>query len=203
MSLTELLGLPGVVEEVELLGPVGFLAFHGGLEGGTETVARLAAAATGASLYTVVQPPSVRWHLPSHVVGTAPTAALQAFLSHVETAIAVHGYGRPDRPRDLLIGGGNRRLATSLGDALRRHLPEWNVVDDLEAVPAAMRGLHPTNPVNLCRDGGVQLELPPSVRGASGRWIDANLDCTPHLGLIAALVEVAGGPHPREGWSGG
>jgi phage replication-related protein YjqB (UPF0714/DUF867 family) len=55
-----------------------------------------------------------------------------------------------------------------------------------------MRGLHPTNPVNLCRHGGVQLELPPAVRGASGRWIDANLHCRPEPGLIEALAEVAG-----------
>lgn len=192
MSLAELLDLPGVVEEVVLAGPIGLLAFHGGLEGGTEVVARRAAAAAGASLYTVVQPPSVRWHLPSHLVGVAPTPALQAFLSHVDTAIAVHGYGRPDRPRDLLIGGGNRTLGGSLAASLRRHLPGWNILDDLDDLPIAMRGLHPTNPVNLCHHGGVQLELPPAVRGASGRWIDANLDCRPELGLVQALAEVAG-----------
>ena len=190
MSLADLVDLPGVVEETVLAGPVGFLAFHGGLEGGTETVARLAAAASGASLYTVTQPPTVRWHLPSHEVGMAPTPALAGFLAHVETAVAVHGYGRHDRPRDLLVGGANRGLAKALGDALRRHLPEWNIIDDIDDLPAGMRGLHPTNPVNLCRDGGVQLELPPQVRGASGRWVDPNTDCRPEPGLVDALVEL-------------
>ena len=48
MSLAELLAVAGVEERVELAGPVGLLAFHGGLEGGTETVAAAAAARSGA-----------------------------------------------------------------------------------------------------------------------------------------------------------
>jgi phage replication-related protein YjqB (UPF0714/DUF867 family) len=190
-GLAELLALPGVEERSVLAGPVGFLAFHGGLEGGTETVAVAAAAGSGGSLYLVVQPPAVRWHLPSHVVGAGASPALLAFLDHVEVGIAIHGYGRPDRPRDLLVGGGNRPLAARVGAALRRHLPGYVVVDDLDDLPPEMRGLHPDNPVNRCRRGGVQLELPPGIRGASGRWIDANTDCVPEPGLVQALVEIA------------
>jgi phage replication-related protein YjqB (UPF0714/DUF867 family) len=190
-GLAELLALPGVEERCILAGPVGFLAFHGGLEGGTETIAAAAAAASGASLYTVVQPPAVRWHLPSHMVGAGASPALLGFLDHVEVGIAIHGYGRPGRPRDLLLGGRNRQLAAQLGAALRRHLPGYVVVDDLAELPQEMRGLHPDNPINRCRHGGVQLELPPGVRGASGRWIDANTDCVPEAGLVDALAEVA------------
>ncbi|HEY2430809.1 MAG TPA: poly-gamma-glutamate hydrolase family protein [Acidimicrobiales bacterium] len=192
MSLGELLALPGVEERCVLAGPVGFLAFHGGLEGGTEVVAAAAAGASGASLYTVVQPPTIRWHLPSHVVGAGASPALLRFLDHVETAIAIHGYGRPGRPRDILVGGGNRRLARRLGAVLRRRLTGYNVLDDLDELPREMRGLHPDNPVNRCRGGGVQLELPPLARGASGRWIDANTGCVPLPDLIGALTEVAG-----------
>ncbi|MHB8464659.1 MAG: poly-gamma-glutamate hydrolase family protein [Acidimicrobiales bacterium] len=189
--VAELLTLPGVEERTVLAGRLGFLAFHGGLEGGTETVASEAAAASGASLYLLVQPPSVRWHLPSHVVGADPSPALTEFLAHVDVAVAVHGYGRPDRPRDLLLGGRNRELAASLGEQLRVHLPAWQVVDDLSLVPPGMRGLHATNPVNRCRGQGVQLELPPGVRGATGRWVDANTDCVPEAGLIDALIATA------------
>jgi phage replication-related protein YjqB (UPF0714/DUF867 family) len=190
-DLAELLALPGVEERCVLAGPLGFLAFHGGLEGGTETVAAEAAAASGASLYAVVQPPTVRWHLPSHVVGARPSPALRRFLDHVEVGIAIHGYGRPGRPRDLLVGGGHRELARSLGSVLRRHLPDFVIIDDLDELPREVRGLHPDNPVNRCRAGGVQLELPPLVRGASGRWIDANTECAPLPALIDALVEAA------------
>jgi phage replication-related protein YjqB (UPF0714/DUF867 family) len=33
-------------------------------------------------------------------------------------------------------------------------------------IPSHLRGLHPSNPVNLVASGGVQLELPPRVRRA-------------------------------------
>jgi len=190
MSLAELLAMPGVEERVELAGPVGLLAFHGGLEGGTETVAAAAAARSHASLYTIVQPPTLRWHLPSHRVGAGASPALLRFLDHVEVAIAVHGYGRPGRPRDLLLGGTNRVLAARLARLLSARLPGWTVIDDLAELPREMRGLHPDNPVNRCRGGGVQLELPPAVRGASGRLLDAAV-CAPEPGLVAALAEVA------------
>ncbi len=177
MTFAELLALPGVVERSVLAGPVGFLAFHGGLEAGTEAVAAAAAEATGGSLYTVVQPPDVRWHVPSHRVASP---ALEEFLAGIEVAVAIHGYGRRDRPRDLLVGGCDRERAASLAAGLRRHLPGWVVVDDLENVPTAVRGLHPANPVNRCRAGGVQLELPPRIR-----------TMPPDPALVAALVEVA------------
>ncbi len=147
---------------------------------------------SGASLYTIVQPPTLRWHLPSHTVGAGASPALVRFLDHIEVAVAVHGYGRPGRGRDLLLGGRNRTLATQLAEALRRHLPDWTVVDDLAELPREMRGLHPDNPVNRCRGGGVQLELPPAVRGASGRLLDTQV-CVPEPGLVAALAEVGGG----------
>ncbi len=177
MTFAELLALPGVVERSVLAGRVGFLAFHGGLEAGTEDVAAAAAEAAGGSLYTVVQPSSVRWHVPSHQVASP---ALGAFLDHVDVGVSVHGYGRRDRPRDILVGGRDRQRAAALAATLRRHLPAWVVVDDMENMPAAVRGLHPRNPVNRCRRGGVQLELPPRIRPVP-----------PDAGLVAALVEVA------------
>lgn len=201
-GVEELLAYEGVEENLVLDGHFGFLAFHGGLEGGTETVAARAAAASGASYYSIVQPPSIRWHLPSHQIGADPPLRLVAFLDHVDIAIAVHGYGRPARPRDILLGGRNRPLAQELGTSLRRHLPDWNVVDDLDQVPAEMRGLHPDNPVNRVRASGVQLELPPDVRGASGRWADANEGCMPIDGLVEALAEVAARYRCNRPWTG-
>jgi phage replication-related protein YjqB (UPF0714/DUF867 family) len=42
------------------------------------------------------------------------------------------------------------------------------VVDELQAVPPALRGVHPRNPVNLPAGGGAQLELPPRLRAGTG-----------------------------------
>jgi phage replication-related protein YjqB (UPF0714/DUF867 family) len=65
----------------------------------------------------------------------------------------------------LLLGGSNRELALALGDELRSRLPGFTIEDDIDRIPVELRGLHKANPVNLPRHGGVQLELPPRVRG--------------------------------------
>ncbi len=81
--------------------------------------------------------------------------------------MSLHGYGRDGRSTQLLAGGRNRALA----DHLARHvrLAGYRVITDLEDIPAELRGLHPANPVNRVRDGGVQLELSARVRGLSPR----------------------------------
>jgi len=169
--LAELLGQRDVEEELVLGSAVGFLAVHGGsLERHTDTIARAAAGLAGASLYAVVQPPHLRWHLPSHEFDPAASPALACFLDHVELVVAVHGYGRQGRWTDVLLGGGNRALAHDLGRRLGRALPEYRMVTDLADIPVRLRGMHPANPVNRARRGGVQLELPPRVRGLGPLW---------------------------------
>ena len=84
----------------------------------------------------------------------------------------MHGYGRDGMWTSLLLGGRDRALAQELGAALRPALAGYEVVDDLDAIPVDLRGLHAENPVNKVRAGGVQLELPPRVRGHSPVWAD-------------------------------
>jgi phage replication-related protein YjqB (UPF0714/DUF867 family) len=195
----ELLRQPGVVETLELRSRFGVMAFHGGLEGGTEVVAAAGAALSGASLYTVVQPATLTWHVPSAEVLAAHSARLAQFLDHVDVAVAIHGYGRPGRPSDLLLGGRNRALAAHLASHLRHALPGFTVTDDLSAIPAELRGMHLDNPVNQPRHGGVQLELPPRVRGASLSRLDRSGICVPAPGVIEALAAaVAGWPAASE-----
>lgn len=194
----DLLRQPGVQEVVELRSTFGFLAFHGGsLERVTDVVAGAAAERAGASLYAVVQPDDLRWHVPSSEVRADASPALATFLSHVDVAVAVHGYGRPDRWRSLLVGGRNRALAAHVGGALAPALPHYDVVTDLQRIPVELRGLHPDNPVNVPRTGGAQLELPPRVRGMGpywAAWRDANGDgrLTPHTeALVDGLAAAA------------
>jgi phage replication-related protein YjqB (UPF0714/DUF867 family) len=174
----ELLRHPGVDEAVSLRGAIGVLAPHGGnLEGGTDRVATAAADAAGASLYTVCQPEGLRWHIPSTLIGPDDSPALASFLGHVDTAIAVHGYGRPSLRRCMLVGGRNRELAALVASALRENVLGFRVIDDLDEIPRELRGLHPRNVVNLPPLGGVQLELPPSARDPEAP------------GLVAALAD--------------
>ena len=167
----DLLRQPGVEEVVELRSSFGFLAFHGGsLEQQTDAIAAEAARRAGASLYAVLQPPDLRWHIPSRLVDPAASPALGAFLDHVDTVVAVHGYGREGRWTDILVGGLHRQLAARLGQHLAEALPEYRVVHELDDIPPELRGRHPDNPVNRARGGGVQLELPPRVRGIGPKW---------------------------------
>ena len=173
--LPELLAHAGVREHLDLGSGVGFLALHGGLERGTFEIAQEASRRSGASLYSVVQPADLRWHLPSAAYDPAQSTALTAFLERVEIVVSVHGYGglrtSDDRWTTVLVGGSDRALAARLAACLRPALPEYTFLDDVDLIPEHLRGVHPENPVNRVRGGGVQLELPPRVRGY-GRWWD-------------------------------
>jgi phage replication-related protein YjqB (UPF0714/DUF867 family) len=188
----ELLRHPGVREVLELRSVFGFLAFHGGaLEAGTDSIAAAAAEEAGASLYAVVQPDGLRWHVPSAAFDPAVSPALAAFVDHVDVAIAVHGYGRAGWWTRLLAGGGNRALAAEVRRQVEARVDGYEVVDDLGVIPRGLRGLHPDNPVNRVRERGVQLELPPRVRGLGPYWAGRPGEPTPVAALVGALASVA------------
>jgi phage replication-related protein YjqB (UPF0714/DUF867 family) len=191
----ELLRHPGVEEELVLRSNFGFLAFHGGnLEEVTDEIATDAALRASASLYAVRQPPDLHWHIPSALFDPAHSDALASFLSHVDVAVAIHGYGRHDMWTTVLLGGGNRALAAHVREHVGAALPEYTVVDELHAIPRELRGLHPDNPVNRPRGGGVQVELPPRVRGMGPHWAEWNGGGrVPHTeALIDGLAAAAG-----------
>ena len=195
MRFRTLLDTPGVVEHSVLRSSFGFMAFHGGnLERTTDEIAACAAERAGASLYTVTQPFPLREHLPSSSVRAEESAPLAAFLAHVDVVIAVHGYGREGLWTSMLLGGSNRPLARHLASHLRIQLPNFAAIDDLDEIPSELRGMHHHNPVNQPRLGGVQIELPPRVRGltphaASFDRVDGRIPWT--NSLIEAFVAAA------------
>jgi phage replication-related protein YjqB (UPF0714/DUF867 family) len=166
--LRQLLATEGVREQWVKRSSFGFCALHGGLEAATAEIASAAALASGASFYAVVQPDDVYWHVPSHRYDPTESSVLQRFLAHVDVVISVHGFGgvrgADDRWTTALLGGSNRALAEALQKTLSHSLPGYRWIADIDVIPRHLRGLHPANPVNLARSGGVQLELPPRVR---------------------------------------
>lgn len=194
MNLADLLTYDGVTEECVLRSHFGFMAFHGGaLEEVTDVIASRAAEIAGASYYGIQLPDNLEWHIPSHKVTADQSPLLHEFLSHVNIVITVHGFGRAGFFTSLLLGGRNRRLATHVGQHLRHHLPAYRIIDDIDEIPSNLRGLHQDNPVNVVEHAGVQLELPPRVRGSSPLWWDwEGPGLTPHTeSLITALAESA------------
>jgi phage replication-related protein YjqB (UPF0714/DUF867 family) len=193
-TFAELLATSGVVEACVLRSRFGFMAYHGGsLEEMTDVVAATAAERAGASCYEVRQPADLNWHIPSHRVAPAESPMLAGFVDHVDVVITIHGFGRRGLFTSLLVGGRNRDLADHVGGHLRAALPAYSILTDLHAIPRELRGLHEANPVNLPRRQGVQIELPPRVRGSSALWADwEGPGLTPHTeALIDALVAAA------------
>jgi phage replication-related protein YjqB (UPF0714/DUF867 family) len=214
VDLRELLAIPGVHEECTLRSTVGFMALHGGSQDrGTDAIARRAAAASGASFYAIVQPPWLRLHLTSHRHDPDQSVVFRRFLDHVGIAISVHGFGRdlfalwvepgrglvvePYGPAmrgaqvgpltGIIVGGLNPELVQRARSLLADCFDGFHVADERVRL-----GFHPTNPVNLPRAHGVQLELPPGLRGIGpyGEHLEPDDDRVP-AGLLTALVELA------------
>jgi phage replication-related protein YjqB (UPF0714/DUF867 family) len=187
MDLAELLSMPGIKEERTLRSNVGFMALHGGSQDrGTDQIARWAADEAGASYYAIIQPPRLRVHLTSRLHNPDDSAHLRSFLEHVDVAISVHGFGRdgfafwidserglviePYGPairgqqkgplRGIIVGGLNGPLVDAAGAIFEKRFDDYHVADKRVRL-----GFHPDNPVNLPSAHGVQVELPPGLRG--------------------------------------
>lgn len=214
MDLAELLALPGVEEVCELRSAVGFMALHGGSQDrGTHEIASRAAEQSGASYYAIVQPRDLRVHLTSRRHDPQQSESMRAFLDHVEVAVSVHGFGRdsfsisvqpghqlvidPYGParrgsqtgplRGIIVGGLNGPLVDEACRLLRDRLPGYRAGSERVRL-----GFHPRNPVNLPAAHGVQIELPPALRGIG----DFGEDFEPVRDgivaeVVAALVELA------------
>jgi phage replication-related protein YjqB (UPF0714/DUF867 family) len=190
-TFAELLAHPDVIEECELRSRFGVMAYHGGgLEEMTDVIARTVAERSGASYYGVVHPADWTTHLPSTRVTPDQSPVLASFLDHVDVVITVHGFGRRQMFTSVLLGGQHRALARHVAGHLRRALPAYDIVDDLDRIPTELRGVHARNPVNVPGIGGVQIELPPRVRGASPLWWDWHEPTVPHTrSLIDGLAD--------------
>jgi phage replication-related protein YjqB (UPF0714/DUF867 family) len=214
MDLAELLALPGVEEDCVLRSAVGFMALHGGSQDrGTHEIASRAAALAGASYYAIVQPRRSRVHLTSRRHDPDHSERLRAFLRHVQIAISVHGFGRDgfalsvDHVRGLLIepygparrgrqtgplrgiilGGRNAALLEDARRLFRDRFAGYGVAGE-----GVRLGFHPRNPVNLPAAQGVQIELPPGLRGIGdfGEQLEPSQDGVV-TEVIAALAELA------------
>ncbi|MFD8676341.1 poly-gamma-glutamate hydrolase family protein [Streptomyces seoulensis] len=145
---------------LRLAGPIGLLALHGGVEGGTAELATEVAARTGATLLTFTQPEGPPTHIPSTRIG--PCAPLTTFLTHTTLTVSLHGHNRRATPRTVYAGGSHRPAARILATALTNS--PFTPITTLADIPHPLRGLHPDNPVNQTSHGGVQLELPVLAR---------------------------------------
>ena len=193
---------------------VGFLALHGGSQDrGTDQLANQAAERSGASYYAIVQPADLRVHLTSRLHNPDHSETMRSFLQHVEIAISVHGYGRdgfsvwvdPERGlviepygpalrgrqtgplRGIIVGGLNGELVDAARRLLHDRFAGYHAADERVRL-----GFHPDNPANLPPAHGIQIELPPGLRGI-GEFGDQLVPSAEGLvtEVAAALVELS------------
>jgi phage replication-related protein YjqB (UPF0714/DUF867 family) len=213
VDLSELLSLSGVKETCVLRSSVGIMALHGGSQDrGTDQIASRAAEQARASYYAIVQSAGLRVHLTSRLHNPDHSALLRAFLAHVDIAISVHGFGRdgfglwvdserglvvePYGPairgrqtgplRGIIVGGLNADLLSAARKVFYDRFPGCHLADELVRL-----GFHADNPVNLPSQRGVQIELPPGLRGIGdfGEHLAARQDGVV-TDVVDALVEL-------------
>lgn len=165
----ELIATEGVREIHRPGSHIGVMAIHGGIEEGTAVIAESVAVSTGASLYAVVQPDDLWWHVPSTRYDPADSPRLAEFIGSISTAISLHGYGQPGLEGTALLGGNNRSLAQAI--AAEFAAAGIAAIADVDEIPKRLRGTHHRNPVNLPPDSGVQIELPMELREGEPRQL--------------------------------
>jgi phage replication-related protein YjqB (UPF0714/DUF867 family) len=153
-------------EFLQLAGSLGLLAIHGGgIEPGTEEIARFVANHSGASLYIYsgrLPAGNLSLHRPSHGEEIENRPLVCRFLNHVNTAIAIHGHGRGQKC--AYVGGLHRGMVLAFVELARSALPQYEWISDPEIIPPRIRGRNPNNIVNLPPAQGMQLELPKELR---------------------------------------
>jgi phage replication-related protein YjqB (UPF0714/DUF867 family) len=155
-----------VQEYLQLEGPLGLIALHGGgIEPGTEEIARFVANHSGASLYVYAGRRSggnLSLHSPSHDGKTEKRTLLVEFLNHVKAAISIHGHGR--RQDRVYVGGLHQSMIQRFVGLVQPALFEYEWISNPKIIPSGLRGQSPNNVVNLPPARGMQLELPSKLR---------------------------------------
>ena len=153
-------------EFLQLRGSLGLLAIHGGgIEPGTEEIARFVAHHSGASLYIYagrLPVGNLSLHRPSHGTKFENRPMVLRFLNHVKTAISVHGHGR--NQKCAYVGGMHQTMVQRFTEIARPVLPQYEWISDPEIIPPGLSGRNPSNIVNLPPAQGMQLELPMELR---------------------------------------
>jgi phage replication-related protein YjqB (UPF0714/DUF867 family) len=159
-----------VQEYLRLEGPLGLMAIHGGgIEPGTEEIARFVACHSRASLYVYAGRRSggnLSLHRPSHDGRIEERALVVQFLKHVKTAISIHGHGRGQNC--AYVGGLNESMVQRFVKLARPALSQYKWIWDPKIIPPGLSGRSPSNVVNLPPAKGMQLELPLKLRQTVG-----------------------------------
>ena len=177
-------------EFLHLGGPLGLLAVHGGgIEPGTEEIARFVATHTDASLYIYAgrrATGNLSLHRPSHGMEHENHPLALRFLSHVKSAISIHGHGRDQN--SAYVGGLDQAMVQRFVEIAQPVLPQYEWIADPKIIPPGIRGRNPNNIVNLPPANGMQLELPRKLRQTNPTPDDRGLEPAGDAVVLSRLL---------------
>jgi phage replication-related protein YjqB (UPF0714/DUF867 family) len=183
-------------EYLHLGGSLGLVAVHGGgIEPGTEEIARFVAHHSGASLYVYAGRRSkgnLSLHRPSHRIKFQDRPLVMQFLNHVNMAISIHGHGRNERC--AYVGGLHQAMVHQFVEVAQAALSHYEWIFAPESIPPEIRGRNPNNIVNLPPAQGMQLELPKDLRRTKptpdGRKLEPAGDALVLSRLLVSFIRV-------------
>jgi phage replication-related protein YjqB (UPF0714/DUF867 family) len=134
--------------------PVSVFAIHGGsIDTGTDRIAQAVAGGDWNS-YVFIGP-SYRFHVTS---AHYDEPRLLSLVRASERCVSIHGH-RSQTPR-ICVGGADEALRAQVARSLAASGLPFQILTHCEGLD----GVAPSNPVNLCRGPGVQLELSGAAR---------------------------------------
>lgn len=143
------------------------MAFHGGFtESGTTELGRAITKDNRIDFYAFNALKPGNMHRPSftsstlHITSTRfDDPRLIEMLPEKDFCVALHGFGGQEA--DFCIGGGNKEERVHLVNLLNSRFKDLKSCD-LCCPP--FNGTSPKNPINRCKEKGVQVEMSPKVR---------------------------------------
>lgn len=141
-------------------------AFHGGyIESGTSELA-IAISENTFDLYSFEALKPGDMHKDSftsstlHITSTRfDDPKLLSMLPEKDFCLGLHGFGGQEA--DFCVGGGNELERKNLVKLLSEHFPQ---LKSCELCCPPFNGVSKKNPINLCKNQGVQVEMSPDVR---------------------------------------
>ena len=157
-----------LIVEKESPSDVLIMAFHGGLiEPGTAELAE-AIAGNDFDFYALLGFKNSDRHEPSYTAADLHLTSARydepRLMKKTETAslcLGLHGFGGEEA--DFCVGGANKLERKRLVKELSERLPG---LKSCELCCPPFNGTSLKNPVNKCRDGGIQVEMSPRIRRA-------------------------------------
>jgi len=159
-----------IKEYVRIKDKIAVLALHGGfIERGTEQITRYIEKNSNASIYIISgrakRQNFKKFHVTSSDINIDESTKLKTIVSSCDSCITIHGHDKTEFPNTIFLAGPDKNLLKLLAFSLKNKLPAcYKVEVETENIPEDINCSNKNNIVYKFKKGGVQIELPQSLR---------------------------------------